>query len=414
VALLALAHAWNGNIAEADVHRAEAAPLVDALPDTELARRLDAASNLANVELSLDRYAESRIHAERALAVARTTAQGSMFPSLFIVLASIAIAEARFAEAGEVLAGAVESARLAGDAQGLAWMLLNRGLLATTGKGDVAMGLAAAEECCELTRTMDRSYITAWSRVVLARALMQAGEARRAAEVLVECAADDFALIPCGWRVGCFELLVRCWLALDRPEEAQAAATAAAEHATRLALPFAAVMADRAAAAVALHLGDSRLASTLALASAERAQQLGAPVEAAISRTLAGRAFALAGERERATEELEWAATTCEAHGSELHLAEAERELRRLGHRRHRPGQTRGSDTAGIGSLSGRELEVAGLVVDRKTNPAIAAELFLSLKTVETHMRNIFRKLEVSSRAEVARVLERAERESAP
>jgi DNA-binding CsgD family transcriptional regulator len=37
---------------------------------------------------------------------------------------------------------------------------------------------------------------------------------------------------------------------------------------------------------------------------------------------------------------------------------------------------------------------VARLVVDRKTNSQIAAELFLSKKTVETHLRNIFGKLE--------------------
>jgi DNA-binding CsgD family transcriptional regulator len=60
-----------------------------------------------------------------------------------------------------------------------------------------------------------------------------------------------------------------------------------------------------------------------------------------------------------------------------------------------------------MAALSGRELEVARLVVDRRTNSEIAAVLFLSLKTVESHMRNIFRKLSVASRAEVARVLER-------
>jgi DNA-binding NarL/FixJ family response regulator len=52
---------------------------------------------------------------------------------------------------------------------------------------------------------------------------------------------------------------------------------------------------------------------------------------------------------------------------------------------------------------------VARLVVDRRTNPEIASALFLSEKTVETHMRNIFRKLDVSSRADVARTVERAE-----
>jgi DNA-binding NarL/FixJ family response regulator len=59
--------------------------------------------------------------------------------------------------------------------------------------------------------------------------------------------------------------------------------------------------------------------------------------------------------------------------------------------------------------LTSRELQVARLVVDRKTNPQIAAELFLSQKTVETHLRNIFRKVDVSSRVELARTVERAD-----
>jgi DNA-binding NarL/FixJ family response regulator len=77
-------------------------------------------------------------------------------------------------------------------------------------------------------------------------------------------------------------------------------------------------------------------------------------------------------------------------------------------HRRTRPGA---ADAEGLAALTERELQVAGLVVDRKTNPEIAAELFLSLKTVETHLRNIFRKLSVSSRVELARAVERARRE---
>ena len=74
-------------------------------------------------------------------------------------------------------------------------------------------------------------------------------------------------------------------------------------------------------------------------------------------------------------------------------------------HRRTRPGQ---GDQGGVASLTERELQVARLVVDRRTNPEIADALFLSPKTVETHVRNIFRKLQVSSRVDVARAVERA------
>ncbi len=46
-------------------------------------------------------------------------------------------------------------------------------------------------------------------------------------------------------------------------------------------------------------------------------------------------------------------------------------------------------------------------MTDRKTNREIAGELFLSDKTVESHLRNIFVKLGASSRVEVARAVER-------
>ena len=84
------------------------------------------------------------------------------------------------------------------------------------------------------------------------------------------------------------------------------------------------------------------------------------------------------------------------------------RELRSLGVRTEprRGGAAAGGDE-GLASLSAREREIAELVTDRKTNREIAEELFLSQKTIETHLRNVFFKLGVSSRVEVARVVER-------
>jgi len=51
------------------------------------------------------------------------------------------------------------------------------------------------------------------------------------------------------------------------------------------------------------------------------------------------------------------------------------------------------------GGLTARELEVLRLVATGKTNRSIAADLFLSEKTVARHVSNIFTKLGLSSRA---------------
>ena len=152
-----------------------------------------------------------------------------------------------------------------------------------------------------------------------------------------------------------------------------------------------------------------REAAYRALASADAAEAAGAPIEAALSRTVAGRALAGTGDKDRAVAELQRAAAALDACGAWRYRQGAERELGKLGHRPHRrtrPGRANG---AGIEALTERELQVARLVVDRKTNPQIAAELFLSQKTIETHLRNIFHKMGVTTRAALARAVERAE-----
>jgi DNA-binding NarL/FixJ family response regulator len=49
--------------------------------------------------------------------------------------------------------------------------------------------------------------------------------------------------------------------------------------------------------------------------------------------------------------------------------------------------------------LTARELQVLRLVASGKTNKAIAKELFLSEKTVDRHVSNIFTKVNVATRA---------------
>jgi ATP/maltotriose-dependent transcriptional regulator MalT len=53
-------------------------------------------------------------------------------------------------------------------------------------------------------------------------------------------------------------------------------------------------------------------------------------------------------------------------------------------------------------ALTEREAEVLRLLAAGKSNPQIAEELFLSVKTVETHLRSVYKKLGVASRSEAA------------
>lgn len=60
-------------------------------------------------------------------------------------------------------------------------------------------------------------------------------------------------------------------------------------------------------------------------------------------------------------------------------------------------------------SLTEAELGVAQLVADGLTNREIGARLFMSHHTVDSHLRQIFRKLEISSRIELTRIVVRRE-----
>jgi hypothetical protein len=103
------------------------------------------------------------------------------------------------------------------------------------------------------------------------------------------------------------------------------------------------------------------------------------PVEAALARTIAGKALAQTGERDRAVQQLQQAAAELHRCGAVRYRDAAERELRQLGqhiHRRTRPG----ASATGVDSLTEREMQIAQLIVDRKTNGEIAGELFPARK----------------------------------
>jgi DNA-binding NarL/FixJ family response regulator len=410
VAAFARAGAFSGATPQSLDVCDEAAALVDALSDEQLARRLDAATHLAGAETYLQRFESAQRHAERAMAIGRATGQGQFFPQLLGTLGSVWSVRGVLSDAVDPLDGAIEAARITGNAHTIAWALFARSMVALQA-GDIALARATAQESADLAGDGRRSHLSAWSAMALAGALLHSGEPQGAAEVLVASAGgDELPLMTPNWRAHVLELLTRCLLASGQPDAAVRAARCAAADAVALPLTLPRAMADRALAAVALHDGSPAHAADLALRSASALDAVGAPIEAAVSRTLAGRALGEAGQREPAVDQLRRATAELDRIGAIRFRDASQRELRRLGehiHRRTRPGSP---DETGVASLTEREAQIARLLVDRKTNTEIAGELFLSKKTIETHIRNMFRKLDASSRTEIARAIERADR----
>ena len=407
-AVHAFASAADGAIAVAEERRREGAAMVADLSDHQLALHLDAAVHLAGAELYLDCYHEAEAHADRAITVGLATGQSELVPLAYSILGQVKLLRGQLAEAAELLDNAVDGARLSGNVQALTGDLLNRSLTAAA-VGNIDLALSTAAEAVELTAGLDQSLVCA-AGVAMATALLEAADPARAVDVLLRSSGgEELPLIPAVWRARSLELLTRCWLALGRQEEAARAASLVETLAARLTLRVARSMADRALAAVALAAGTAELAAQHALASAATADDVGMPVDAALSRTLAGRALAQTGKPELAVTQLWQAAEQLHGCGALRYRAAAEFELRRLGQRLHRRTKPGDLHKSGVQSLTSRELEIARLVVDRRTNPEIAEALFLSSKTVETHLRHLFHKLGVSSRAEVARVVERSD-----
>jgi DNA-binding CsgD family transcriptional regulator len=117
-------------------------------------------------------------------------------------------------------------------------------------------------------------------------------------------------------------------------------------------------------------------------------------LEALWARLDLGLALVDAGDG-RAAGELERAATLAQELGAATVEELAERALRSLGVRTWRRA-------AAGAPLTEREQEVARLVAEGATNREIAQRLFLSPKTVERHVSNMFKKVGVRNRAELA------------
>jgi DNA-binding CsgD family transcriptional regulator len=189
-----------------------------------------------------------------------------------------------------------------------------------------------------------------------------------------------------GARAKALSAFVEIMLAIGDAESARSAVDDLGTIAGRSMAPMLQATWSQAEGAVWLIEGRPQLA----IESLRRAwtgwQALEIPYEAARTRVLIGRCCRELGDEDTAQMEFDAAAWVFRQLGAEPDLARVE-------------ALTRRKPVRPAGGLTAREVEVLRLVAEGKTNRAIAADLFLSEKTVARHMSNIFAKLGISSRS---------------
>jgi DNA-binding CsgD family transcriptional regulator len=140
----------------------------------------------------------------------------------------------------------------------------------------------------------------------------------------------------------------------------------------------------------------------LLLKAAEHYKVAGRPLPQAQALEAAGVVLAERGEVSAARSHFTKAFALYSELGAEWDLARTQATFRAYGIRRGPHARHRRADH-GWSSLTPTEVKVARLVADGMSNPQIAAHLFLSRRTVQTHVSHILAKLNLHSRTEIAR-----------
>lgn len=166
---------------------------------------------------------------------------------------------------------------------------------------------------------------------------------------------------------------------------------------TRLGHRLGLAWADACAAVVELLHGDKAKSAALLRSSCEALDAIPFVPDAARLRRQLARALAETGDREGALRELRTAHEVFVRLRAERELDETREQMRQLGGR----PPVRATSTGAAG-LTARELEIVRYVAARRSNKEIGRALKISDRTVSTHLSNIYGKLGVTSRGELA------------
>ena len=384
---------------------AEAEAELRRLTDERLAHRVYLAVYIGLAALHLEHLDDVLTHVHRCYRVARLTGQDAMAHPWLCITARAHLLKGQIGKARQDAAAAIDTALLPGENWRTIWALEADAMTAFWA-GDAERALASATQMVSGSRRSSDHFLTPAARIQLGGALYLSGDAAAAVTELEAFDAEsgrDLLDLHAGFG---WELLSRARLALGQLDAAEEVSTRAEIRAEASRLPLRRATARLTRGTVRLARGDAATALELARDATEIADQAGNPLIGGRARLLAGRALAAAGQREAAVAELSAADAQLSGCGAAKETDAAARELRRLGQRISRRPRPHSTGT-GVAGLSSREREVAGLVASGKTNKDIAAALYLSEKTIESHLARIYDKLDIHSRAALTAIMVR-------
>jgi DNA-binding CsgD family transcriptional regulator len=372
-----------------------AAELVDAMSDTTLLSDLTCLYQVGTAESLVERLVDAERHLTRGIRLCHRTGQRYIMAALLKTLGEVQYRRGRPADCVETLD---EAAYYASRDETIAYQSLIAGFRALAlfwSAGPVDEAVAAAERAAERCVGLPWGW-AAVTRCIAGELLVLSGDSERGSRTLLTVGGGpELHRLPALRRARLWELLTVAAVANGEHEDAARHVDRALAHVADAPTACRTGFAHRAwlhvygKSADPGALADTVEAAVTSFASVEQWLDVGrTELGAGLAHLDAGRPDIAAGHLDRAAE--------LAASGSAGRLTSL------VGQARQRLEQPRTNGWTGI--LTAREAEVAGLARSGATSAEIGRRLFLSVRTVDSHLSRIYRKLGVSNRAALNQV----------